>query len=221
MNEPILNIESIGCKDFRYNTNRIFVQYIPSLTYIKRGWFSTSEHTIYLPITFDKEEQIKELFEHYSNLVFRIVFIKYSEKTYSKEYNLLDIVNLKRICEGRADSYREFNIEYIIKYKDCNITLHTNSMYFRSFLISPTHSCNVFELMKNKNDIISTIQNNYTSLPMFMDYEIWSTKEKSWKTFKSIKSAMQHIDGMINEEDEVNNRLNSYYTKKSFRLVEN
>ena len=221
MNVPILNIESIGCKDFRYNTNRIFVQYIPSLTYTVKGLFRTSEHTVYLPITFDKEEQIKELFEHYNNLMFRIAFIKYSNKTYSKEYNLIEIKNLKTLTWQNESEYRDFNIEYIVKYKDCNIALCTNTMYFRSFLISPKHSYNIYELMKNKNDMISMIQNNYTSLPMFMDYEVWSTKEKSWKSFKSIKDAMQHIDEMINEEDEVNNRLNSYYTKKSFRLVEN
>lgn len=222
MDTPILNIETIGCKN--YGGNDVITWCIPSLTFNSNKWFGLFKKTIYIPMLFENEDQIKEIFKYYSDLKFRLISLVESEYSYndkrewSGEYDFSFFKRFKYMCKCSLLSDK-FDVEYVIKYRNHDINLTIRGMYFSYF--SMADKPNIFDMVINRDRMIYELQTHYTTLPIFNNFSVWSVKDSWDKKFKTIEDAMKFIDMQCDDKEAFDNKLNSQYSMKSFKIIEN
>ena len=99
--QPTLNIESIGCydpyADLRDSIRKPKKFYVASLDYKINSLFGTTNKVVYIPILFEKESEIKTIFSHYDDLYFRTIWpvhYTYEDKHPFKLYHICSIILL-------------------------------------------------------------------------------------------------------------------------------
>lgn len=208
MKEPIINIETIGYKDYLWGCNDIKTLYIPSLTYNSQILFIPYNRTVYVPIIFFNESAIKNIFKYYNDLYFQIEYTDFPEGSQpTKIYHVSKLLTLRKTSFS-------FKLNFFIRYKNHRIELEINDYYFGSF----SSGDNINKLIKNKKALIDEIHRHYTTFPIFMWYRVWPGDKGN--TFKNIEDAMKFIDTLQENEKKLNENLDSCYSVKSFKLVE-
>lgn len=220
MENPILNIESIGCKGKGYNDYTFPVKYfLASLEFDKRTLFGKNiKKSYYIPIKFHSENEIRNIFKYYDNLYFQIIFDREHRKTtVSKSYHISEYKNITHILQ-KEYKYRSgltgFSIDFKIKYKNIEV-----------LIISYTHSIHIDKfddlLCKISNkEFLEYFKNNYVIFPVIINYTV-NKKEHDSINFGSIDEAIEYADTLFAAEEKLENKIDSYYSKKTFKLVEN
>ena len=243
-NTPTLNIESFGVnKNVYENNNQNYLKYyIASLDFKVKSLFRNYTKTVYLPILFESEKPIKDLFVHYNNIYFEIElstihyniyakseldkFRAYTQKT--KLYHISEIINLDKLYNKLFINYRknykinpnEFYINlYINYYKGCKISIHQHIINeYRD--LSSRHIYNYIRKDDNTNCIecIKNDYNEYRNTALF-DYFCISEPEIIFNN-ANLELIITKIDKVVNEREKENKMLNKMYSKKSFKLIE-
>ena len=224
--QPTLNIESIGCynpyAELQKEIREPKKVYVASLDYKIKSLFGTSNKVVYIPIMFENENDIKLLFSHYDNLYFRIItHMSYSEKYYYNEYHISKLINIDKIYKKTLSSinYKPYRIEIqlLIKYHNYNIELYSRDHYYNRFQGFSIDEFDVNSLYtNNKNPIINLFQKEKLHVPIF---DIYSLRHLS-KTGESLLEILQYIDTLLEYKRKEKELVDSYYSKKSYKLVE-
>ena len=224
--QPTLNIESIGCYDPYADLQKKFREpkkvYVASLDYKINSLFGTYNKAVYIPIMFEDENDIKSIFSHYDNLYFRIiVHMTYSEKHYYNEYHISELININKIYKKTLSSidYHLYRIEiqFLIKYHNYNIELYNRDRYYNRFNGFRTDNFDVNSLYENnENSIINLFQKEKQNVPIFEIYYL----NYPTTTTGSLSEIIQYIDTLLEYKQKEKELVDSYYSKKSYKLVE-
>ena len=132
--QPTLNIESIGCydpyADLRDSIRKPKKFYVASLDYKINSLFGTTNKVVYIPILFENETEIKSIFSHYDDLYFRIIWpVNYIDAHIptSKLYHISEYVNIDKIYRNTISAVNlayYIEIQFVIKYNNIEITLY-------------------------------------------------------------------------------------------------
>ena len=223
--QPTLNIESIGCYNPYADLQKEFREpkkvYVASLDYKINSLFGTSNKVVYIPIMFENENEIKLIFSHYDNLYFRIVEHTYSQKHYFNEYHISELINIDKIYKKTLSSidYHIYRIEiqFLIKYHNYNIELYNRDHYnnrFDGFRLKDFDINSLYE--DDENSIINLFQKEKHNVPIFEIYYL----SYPTKTTELLSDIIQQIDKIIEYKQKEKEMVDSYYSKKSYKLVE-
>ena len=232
--QPTLNIESIGCYDpyaeLQDNIRKPQKFYVASLDYKINSLFGTTNKVVYIPILFEKESEIKSIFSHYDDLYFRIVWPAYyntSEKHYFNLYHISEFVNIDKIYRNTMASINllyYIEIQFIIKYNNIEITLYNKKWAAYSYVSFEGFRTDHFDInslyANNKNNIIKEFQTNVTGMPVFNTYNAYIENDNKTICVDKLNSVIKHIDEYTDRKKKESDLIESYYTKKSYKLVE-
>lgn len=235
---PILNIESFGLelKD-NYDTrrgNKKFVKcYIPSLEYNIKSLFGNSTKQIYIPLIFENETEIKGIMKYYSDMYFIIsILYGYDNTHYSDAYPISEYYNIDEILEKeRKEINKEgnkilgINIKFCIKYQDFSISINSKYIQYNYYSSRYNEFSHLFEMENTiisengQTNCIELIKKSCDEIPFFKNYTISLNKEWSRECL-AFKEAIQYIKDYMKTEKEKNDELDSMYSKKTFKLIE-
>lgn len=231
--QPTLNIESIGCydpyADLQDNIRKPQKFYVASLDYKINSLFGTNNKVVYIPILFEKESEIKSIFSHYDGLYFRIVWpvhYTYLEKHSFNLYHISEFVNIDKIYKNTMASIDlpyYIEIQFIIKYNNIDITLHNKKWTYctyDSFEGFRTEHFDINSLYANDNNIIKDFQHNIKGAPVFNTYEAYIENGNKTICVSTLNTAIKHIDEYTDRKKKELDLIDSYYSKKSYKLVE-
>ena len=229
--QPTLNIESIGCYDpyaeLQDDIRKPQKLYVASLDYKINSLFGTTNKVVYIPILFEKESEIKSLFSHYDDLYFRIIWpvhYTYLEKHSFNLYHISEFVNIEKIYKLTTASkiLPYIEIQFVIKYNNIDITLH-NKRWAYTYVVFEgfrTDHFDINSLYVNDNNIIKDFQSNITGAPIFNTYEAYIKNDNKTIRVDTLNAAIKHIDEYTDRKKKELDLIDSYYTKKSYKLVE-
>lgn len=232
--QPTLNIESIGCydpyADLQDNIRKPQKFYVASLDYKINSLFGTTNKVVYIPILFENDSEIKSIFSHYDDLYFGIVWpvhYTYLEKHSFNLYHISEFVNIDKIYRNTMASislpYR-IEIQFVIKYHNIDIILQNKkwSYYtYDSFEGFRTENFNIDLLYaNNKNNIIKEFQTNIKGMPVFNTYNAYIENDNKTICVDTLNAVIKHIDEYTDRKKKESDLIDSYYTKKSYKLVE-
>lgn len=230
--QPNLNIESIGCYDpyaeLQDNIRKPQKLYAASLDYKINSLFGTTNKVIYIPILFEKESEIKSIFSHYNDLYFRIVrpvgHYTYLENSLFNLYHISEFVNIDKIYRNISIAQYRIEIQFIIKYNNIDITLRNKKWTYYTYENFEGFRTDRFDINflydNNKNNIIKDFQHNITGAPIFNTYEAHIENDNKTICVDTLNDVIKHIDEYINRKKKESDLINSYYSKKSYKLVE-
>ena len=233
MNLPILNIESVGCKykNYYYDSVNVFKYFIPSLTFTYTKWFTEHNKECYIPILFKNEKIIQNIFSHFNDLYFKIQFKKYSSYYGGdKEHHILDYGNIKRLIQKEYYYFEQeaytYIIQFYIKYNGYIIDLkydigrgefartESNSEFYLTPYIEHYPSTE-----SGRGYLLEYIKENYDKFPSIVSFDIFNNGYV--KQCDTLDEAIKYIDNINDKNDKINQELESCYSKKSYKLVEN
>lgn len=233
---PNLNIESFGVywKTRDWDSIEHFSKYyIASLEYHVKTLFGGYNKVVYLPLLFFDEDEIKSIMSHYSDIYFIIRFkYGYSSTHYSDLYHISNFIDFEKIYKNELEAMESkpcaHGIDFVIRdYKGYDIVIN-GSYPTLEFIYSDNYACSPadIEFLYSKNndkDCISLIKENYRKFPKIASYSIKNDNNEHNQIYNTDKfdKMIKHIDKIYNEYKERKNKLDSMYSKKSFRLVEN
>lgn len=229
---PNLNIESFGvCIYGRYPETQNFLKYyIPSLEYKIKSLFGNYTKTVYMPILFSNEKEIQNIMAYYSDIYFVIRFkYKYSTTHYSDLYHISNFVDFEKIYKKELESLEStpnaHGIDFVVRnYKGYDIVINTqyqNSGY--DGVCSPL-DIDCLYTKNNEKDCLSFIKEHYDILPVLTSYSVKRTTTDEYNSIYNVdtfKKITDYIDKKDNENKEREKKLDSMYSKRSFKLVEN
>ena len=228
--QPTLNIESIECydpyADLRDSIREPKKIYVASLDYKINSLFRTTNKVVYIPILFEKESEIKSIFSHYDNLYFRIVWpvhYTYEDKHPFKLYHISEYINIDKIYKNipNVNGLCFIEIQFVIKYNNIDIILkNKNWTYctYDSFAGFRTEFFDVNSLYGNDNNIIKDFQCDLKNAPIFNTYN--ACIENNTICVDTLNSVIKQIDAYTDRKKKESDLINSYYSKKSYKLVE-
>ena len=222
--QPTLNIESIGCYNPYADLQKEFREpkkvYVASLDYKINSLFGTSNKVVYIPIMFENENEIKLIFSHYDNLYFRIMEHSYSERHYFNEYHISELINIDKIYKKTLPFFNykcRVEIQFFIKYHNYNIELYSKDHYYNRFNGFDIDDFDVNSLYEDsENPIINLFQKEKHNVPIFEIYYL----DYPTKTTESLSEIIQYIDTLLEYKQKEKELVDSYYSKKSYKLVE-
>ena len=228
--QPTLNIESIGCYD-PYADLRDCIRkpkkfYVASLDYKINSLFGTSNKVVYIPILFEKESEIKTIFSHYDDLYFRIIWpvhYTYKDKHPFKLYHISEYVNIDKIYRNipNVNGLCFIEIQFIIKYNNIDIVLQNKKWVRYTYNIFEgfrTEFFDVNSLYGNDNNIIKDFQCDLKKAPIFDTYN--ACIENNTICVDILNSVIKQIDAYTDRKKKESDLIDSYYSKKSYKLVE-
>ena len=228
--QPTLNIESIGCYDpyaeLQDNIRKPQKFYVASLDYKINSLFGTTNKVVYIPILFEKESEIKSIFSHYDDLYFRIVWPDhyiYTDKHPFKLYHISEYINIDKIYRNILNGQNCIEIQFIIKYNNIDIILQNKKWAYytyNSFNGFRTDHFDIESLYANDNNIIKDFQTNINGSPVFNTYNVYIENDNKTICFDILNVVIKYIDEYINRKKQELDLIDSYYTKKSYKLVE-
>ena len=229
--QPTLNIESIGCynpyADLQDNIRKPQKFYVASLDYKIKSLFETTNKVVYIPILFEKESEIKSIFSHYDDLYFRIVeYTSYYSKSYFNLYHISEFINIEKIYRhtlASIDFPFRIEIQFVIKYNNIEITLYNKRFAcyaYVSFEGFRTEHFNIVSLYANDNNIIKDFQRNINDAPIFNTYNAYIENDNKTICVDTLNDMIKHIDEYTDRKKKESDLIDSYYTKKSYKLVE-
>ena len=222
--QPTLNIESIGCynpyADLQKEIREPKKVYVASLNYKIKSLFGTSNKAVYIPIMFENEDEIKLIFSHYDNLYFRIIEHTYFDKKCFKEYHISKLINIDKIYKKTLSSFNykyKLEIQFFIKYHNYNIELYNRDHYYNRFKGFTINNFDINSLYEDsENHIINLFQKEKNNVPIFDIYYL----NYPIKTGESLSEILQYIDTLLEYKQKEKELVDSYYSKKSYKLVE-
>lgn len=227
--QPTLNIESIGCydpyADLQDNIRKPQKFYVASLDYKINSLFGTSNKVVYIPILFDNDSEIKSIFSHYDDLYFGIIWpVHYTENRSFNLYHISEFVNIDKIYKNTVSPANLpycIEIQFIIKYNNINIKLCNRKWIYYSFDVFSgfrTEDFDINSLYANDNNIIKDFQRNIKGAPVFNVYEAYI--ENTTISYGILNNVIKRIDEYTDRKKKESDLIDSYYTKKSYKLVE-
>ena len=228
--QPTLNIESIGCydpyADLRDSIRKPKKFYVASLDYKINSLFGTTNKVVYIPILFEKESEIKSIFSHYDDLYFRIIWplhYTYADKHPFKLYHVSEYINIDKIYRNipNVNGLCFIEIQFLIKYNNVDIILQNKkwSYYtYDSFAGFRTEHFDINSLYSNENNIIKEFQCNLKNAPIFNTYN--TCIENNTISVNTLNDVIKHIDAYTERKKKESDLIDSYYSKKSYKLVE-
>lgn len=232
---PTLNIESIGCydpyADLQDNIRKPQKFYVASLDYKINSLFGISNKVIYIPILFENDSEIKSIFSYYDSLYFRItwpVHYTYLEKHPFDLYHISEFINIEKIYKQSLASTKKLpyiNIQFIIKYNNINIALYSKkwSYYtydnFEGFTVDRFIKI-VSHYANNDDNIIKDFQRNIKDAPIFNTYNAYIENENKTICVDTLNAMIKYINDYTDRKKKESDLIDSYYTKKSYKLVE-
>ena len=228
--QPTLNIESIGCYDpyaeLQDNIRKPQKFYVASLDYKINSLFGTTNKVVYIPILFEKESEIKSIFSYYDDLYFRIVWpdhYTYTDKYQFKLYHISEYVNIDKIYRNILNGQNYIEIQFIIKYNNIDIVLQNKKWTYytyNSFDGFRTDHFDIESLYANDNNIIKDFQTNIIGSPVFNTYNAYIENDNKTICVGKLNFAIKDIDEYINRKKKESDLIDSYDAKKSYKLVE-
>lgn len=228
--QPTMNIESIGCydpyADLQDNIRKPRKFYVASLDYKINSLFGTTNKVVYIPILFENESEIKSIFSHYNDLYFRLIWpvhYTYADKHQFKLYHISEYVNIDKIYRNILNGQYRIEIQFIIKYNNIDIVLQNKKWtyyIYDSFEGFRTDYFDIDSLYSNDNNIIKDFQTNIKGSPVFNTYNAYIENDNKTICVDTLNVAIKHIDEYINRKKQESDLIDSYYTKKSYKLVE-
>jgi len=230
--QPTLNIESIGCydpyADLQDNIRKPQKFYVAGLDYKINSLFGTTNKAVYIPILFENESEIKSIFSHYDDLYFRIIWpvhYTYLEKHSFNLYHISEFVNIDKIYRNATASKHlpYIEIQFVIKYNNIDIVLQNKkwSYYtYDNFEGFRTNHFNINSLYVNDNNIIKDFQTNIKGAPIFNTYNAYIENDNKTICVSTLNAVIKHIDEYTDRKKKESDLIDSYYTKKSYKLVE-
>ena len=226
--QPTLNIESIGCydpyADLRDSIRKPKKFYVASLDYKINSLFGTTNKVVYIPILFEKESEIKSIFSHYDDLYFRIVWpvhYTYEDKHPFKLYHISEYVNIDKIYKNIPNGQYRIEIQFLIKYNNVDIILQNKKWARYTYNIFEgfrTEFFDVNSLYGNENNIIKDFQCNLKNAPIFNTYI--ACIENNTICVDTWNAVNKHVDAYTDRKKKESDLIDSYYSKKSYKLVE-
>ena len=226
--QPTLNIESIGCydpyADLRDSIRKPKKFYVASLDYKINSLFGTTNKVVYIPILFEKESEIKTIFSHYDDLYFRTIWpvhYTYEDKHPFKLYHISEYVNIDKIYKIIPNGQYRIEIQFIIKYNNIDIVLQNKKWARYTYNIFEgfrTEFFDVNSLYGNDNNIIKDFQCNLKNAPIFNTYI--ACIENNTICVDTLNSVIKQIDAYTDRKKKESDLIDSYYSKKSYKLVE-
>ena len=226
--QPTLNIESIGCYDpyaeLQDNIRKLQKLYAVSLDYKINSLFGTTNKVVYIPILFEKESEIKSIFSHYDDLYFRIVWpdhYTYTDKYQFKLYHISEYVNIDKIYKIIPNGQYRIEIQFLIKYNNIDIILQNKKWLRYTYNIFEgfrTEFFDVNSLYANDNNIIKDFQCDLKNAPIFDIYN--ACIENNTICVDTLNSVIKQIDAYTDRKKKESDLIDSYYSKKSYKLVE-
>ena len=230
---PNLNIESFGVclnSNDRYNTHNYMQYYIASLEYKIKSLFGNYTKTVYLPILFYNEKEIQNIMTYYNDIYFVIRF-KYeysSSKHYSDLYHISNFVDFEKIYKKELELLKStpdaHGIDFVVRnYKGYDIVINTQYQCYEYNICSPL-DIEYLYTKNNEKDCLSLIKEHYNVLPVLASYSIKRSSTEEYNSIYNVetfKKITEYIDKLDNENQELQKKLDSMYSKKSFKLVEN
>lgn len=220
MNAPSLNIESIGYKSTNNGSNIARKCFLASLDFVKKHLFKNVTKTYYLPIKFNSESEIRDIFEYYDNLYFQVIVyntlranLKTKEYHISKYKDIAKLLFWKDFILNPNDAHG-FTIDFKIKYKNANI-----------IIVSYTHKFNIEYLSKftsifgNHNKFLNFFKEQYSIFPDVHKFTV-NRENSDDKYCSTIADAISYIDRECEKEQKLNDEIESIYSKKLFKLIE-
>jgi len=225
--QPTLNIESIGCydpyADLQDNIRKPQKFYVASLDYKINSLFGTTNKVVYIPILFENESEIKSIFSHYDDLYFRLVWNTYIDKCPFKLYHISEFVNIDKIYRNILNGQYRIEIQFIIKYNNIDITLQNKKWTYYaydSFEGFKTYYFDINSLYDNNNNIIKDFQTNIKDAPVFNTYNAYIENDNKTICVDTLTAVIKRIDEYTDRKKKESDLIDSYYTKKSYKLVE-
>lgn len=229
INVPNLNIESFGIywRSSSWSAEEHFDKYfIASLVFDVKSLFKEYKKTVYIPILFDNEKEISDLMAYYNDIYFNIEFrSRYGNAHYSDLYHISNLVDIEKIYKTefyKSDYAKDGAIYYInlvIKnYKGYDIVLnishkeHTNTIDVESLCSE-----------NNDKDCLSLIKEKYFFMPSFLSYSSKNLKTTVFEdvcNFDTLEKMIKKIDAFDKSNKDREKKLDSMYSKKTFKLVE-
>lgn len=226
--QPTLNIESIGCydpyADLRDSIRKPKKFYVASLDYKINSLFGTTNKVVYIPILFENETEIKSIFSHYDDLYFRTIWpvhYTYEEKHPFKLYHISEYVNIDKIYRNILSGQYRIEIQFLIKYNNIDIILQNKKWVrytYNIFAGFRTEHFDINSLYGNDNNIIKDFQCNLKNAPIFDTYN--TCIENNTICVDTWNAVNKHIDTYTDKKKKESDLIDSYYTKKSYKLVE-
>ena len=230
---PNLNIESFGiCEKGRYDSKDYFTKYfIASFEYSIKSLFGNYTKTVYIPILFSNDTDIREIMSHYNNIYFAIRFKRrYGENHYSDLYHISNFIDFEKIYKKEYESLEykpdAHGIDFVIRdYKGYDIVINTQYSYNDYLGTCSPMDIEYFHTKNNEKDCLSLIKEHYNVLPVLASYSVkkFNTTEYDTNIYNvaTLKRMIEYIDALDAKNQERNKKLDSMYSKKSFKLVEN
>ena len=228
--QPTLNIESIGCydpyADLRDGIRKPKKFYVTSLDYKINSLFGTTNKVVYIPILFENETEIKSIFLHYDDLYFRTIWpvhYTYEDKHPFKLYHISEYINIDKIYKNipNVNGLCFIEIQFLIKYNNIDVILQ-NKKWLRytydSFAGFRTEFFDVNSLYGNDNNIIKDFQCDLKNAPIFDTYN--ACIENNTICVDTLNSVIKQIDAYTDRKKKESDLIDSYYSKKSYKLVE-
>lgn len=226
--QPTLNIESIGCydpyADLRDSIRKPKKFYVASLDYKINSLFGTTNKVVYIPILFENETEIKSIFSHYDDLYFRTIWpvhYTYEDKHPFKLYHISEYVNIDKIYKNIPNGQYRIEIQFLIKYNNIDIILQNKKWVrytYNIFAGFRTEHFDINSLYGNDNNIIKDFQCNLKNAPIFDTYN--ACIENNTICVDTWNAVNKHIDTYTDKKKKESDLIDSYYSKKSYKLVE-
>ena len=215
---PTLNVESFGVKNETYGHGvSISTYYIASLSYNNVGLFNKTM-VYYLPLLFKSEEDIRNVMKFYDSIYFCISgttmqFNKYN----SSQHHISEFKDIKDIVK-HTPSLKSFDIVFYINYKGRAIylireTYNTNpNLFINNFVCKEEDS----------NEYLKIIIKHYREVPRHIGYSVakYGAFTKTNIPLGDFQKILEEIDEEVDKEKKIDEEINSIYSKKTFKLVE-
>lgn len=114
-------------------------------------------------------------------------------------------------------------IQFIIKYNNIDIVLQNKRWTYYAydgFEGFKTEHFDINSLYANNNNIIKDFQTNIKDAPIFNTYNAYIENGNKTICVDTLNAAIKHIDEYTNRKKKESDLIDSYYTKKSYKLVE-
>lgn len=228
--QPTLNIESIGCydpyADLRDSIRKPKKFYVASLDYKINSLFGNTNKVVYIPILFEKESEIKMIFSHYDDLYFRTIWpvhYTYEDKHPFKLYHISEYVNIDKIYRNipNVNGLCFIEIQFVIKYNNIDIVLQNKKWVrytYNIFAGFRTEFFDINSLYANDNNIIKDFQSDLKNAPIFNTYN--ACIENNTICVDTLNAVIKNIDAYTDRKKKESDLIDSYYSKKSYKLVE-
>jgi len=237
---PLLSIESFGVhwKPNGWGTNDNYTKYfVASLDFNVKKLFGSYNKQIYIPILFFDENEIKSIMAHYSDIYFILRFkYSYSDTHYSDLYHISNIVDIEKIYKKELNSFlngethhtTEYGIDFIVRdYKGYDIVLNTQFTshgYVDNVGLPEIETiCAIDGYNLIEGTCLSQIEKNYKKFPQLTSYSIKQTNSDTYHSIYNIDKfdkMLKYIDKKDEERQEREKKLETMYSKKTFKLVE-